>query len=47
MTWHTVTIPPADLATTLDAIQRVRGTVTSSKPERDGIHLTWTTPTGS
>ncbi|MBA8802467.1 hypothetical protein FB382_000758 [Nocardioides ginsengisegetis] len=47
MTWHTATVPPTDLAAALASIQRVHGTVISSRPEPDGIHLTWTTSSAS
>jgi len=47
MTWHTVVISPADLAEVLNDIQQVHGTLTSYTRDTDGIHLTWTTQSGT
>jgi hypothetical protein len=43
MTWHSVTVRPADLADALATIQRVHGTITSYKPGPDAVLLSWTT----
>jgi hypothetical protein len=47
MTWHTVIISPADLAEVLYDIQQVHGTLSRYTRTTDGIHLSWTTRTGS
>lgn len=44
MNWHYATVPPDELPTLLARIERTGGTVTCSKPEPDGVHLTWTSP---
>ncbi len=46
MTWHSTVVPAADLATLLDRIRDLGGTVTSSRPETGGTHVTWTTTSG-
>lgn len=43
MTWHAATVTPAQLAAELATIRETGGTVTSSRPEADGVHLVWTT----
>jgi hypothetical protein len=47
MTWHTVITSPADLAEVLNDIQQVHGTLTSYTRTTDGIHLIWTTRSGT
>jgi len=42
MTWHTATVPPDRLAPLLASIRRAGGVVTSSRPQRDGVRITWT-----
>jgi len=44
MTWNTLTVASDRLAALLTKIQRAGGTVTSSIPRPDGVHVTWTTP---
>lgn len=46
MTWHSTVVPAADLATLLDRIRSMGGTVTSSRPETNGARVTWTTTSG-
>ena len=46
MTWHSTVVPAADLATLLDRIRDLGGTVTSSRPETGRTHVTWTTTSG-
>ena len=43
MTWHTATVPPRDLVWMTGTIRALGGTVTGSRPEADGVHVTWTT----
>ena len=43
MTWHTTTVPAADLADVLARIRDVGGIVTSSLPHKGAVCLTWTT----
>jgi hypothetical protein len=43
MTWHTATVPAEGLAELLARVRRLGGTVTGSRPEPDGVHVTWTT----
>jgi hypothetical protein len=45
MTWHSATVPTERLAALLMTIRGTEGTVTSSEPQDDGVHVTWTTPT--
>jgi hypothetical protein len=45
MTWHTATVSAEGLAALLMTIRGTEGTVTSSEPQADGVHVTWTTPT--
>lgn len=42
MTWHTATVPTAALAALLARIRSHGGTVTGSRPEPAGVHVTWT-----
>ena len=44
MTWNTAIVSAERLAALLAAIRTVRGTVTSSMPRSDGVHVTWTIP---
>lgn len=46
MTWHTATVPADHLGSLLAKIRGVGGTVTSSRPEPDGVNVTWTTTAG-
>ena len=46
MTWHSTVVPAADLVTLLDQVRDLGGTVTSSRPEIGGTHVTWTTKSG-
>lgn len=43
MTWHTATVPVRDLIWMTGTIRALGGTVTASRPEADGVHVTWTT----
>ncbi|WP_165821321.1 hypothetical protein [Nocardioides gansuensis] len=45
MTWHTTVVPAETLATLLARIRTRGGTVTNSRPDPDGICVTWTTTT--
>ena len=45
MTWHSTTVPTDRLAALLMTIRGTGGTVTNSKPQVDGVRVTWTTPT--
>lgn len=46
MTWHSTVVPADRLGSLVDRIRDFGGTVTSSRPEPDGVHVTWTTDTG-
>jgi len=43
MTWHDATVPTDGLTALLASIRDEGGTVTSCKPEAEGVHVTWTT----
>ncbi len=45
MTWNTATVATDRLAKFLATIRSTGGTITSSRPEADGVRVTWTTPT--
>ena len=45
MTWHTTLVPAETLAPLLDRIRTHGGTITNSRPEPNGICVTWTTTT--
>ena len=47
MTWQSATVPTDRLASLLTTIRGTGGKVTHSKPQVDGVHVTWTTPTHS
>ena len=46
MTWNTAIVAAERLTALLAAIRTAKGTVTSCRPRPDGIHVTWTTPSG-
>jgi hypothetical protein len=46
MRWNTVTVAADRLAAFLETIRRSGGTITSSRPQVDGVHVTWTSPSG-
>lgn len=43
MTWHTATVASRDLTWLMGTIRALGGTVIGSRPEADGVHVTWTT----
>lgn len=43
MTWHTATVASRDVLWLINTIRALGGTVTGSRPEADGVHVTWTT----
>ena len=43
MNWNTSIVAADRLVTLLAAIRAASGTVTSSRPRPDGVHVTWTT----
>jgi len=45
MTWHATVVPADALAPLLATIRAHGGTVTNSRPEPNGISVTWTTTT--
>ena len=42
MTWHSATVPTPQLSAFLATIRREGGTIVSSKPRADHVHVTWT-----
>jgi hypothetical protein len=42
MTWHTATVPRDRLARLLVSIRQAGGVVTSSRPQREEVRVTWT-----
>lgn len=44
MTWHTVTVPTADLALLQVNISKDGGTITDSHPCPDGVMVTYVIP---
>ena len=46
MTWFTAIVAADRLAALLAKVRAAGGTVTSCRPQPDGLHLTWTTPSG-
>ena len=46
MTWHSTVVPADRLGPLVDRIRDLGGTVTESRPESDGVHVTWTSPFG-
>jgi hypothetical protein len=47
MTWHTVVVAVERLAALLATIRTGGGTVTSCRPQPDGVCVTWTTPSAA
>ncbi|WP_165821033.1 hypothetical protein [Nocardioides gansuensis] len=47
MTWHTTVVPTDALAPLLATIRTHGGTITNSRPDPNGIYVTWTTTTDS
>lgn len=47
MTWHTTVVPADALATLLASIRSHGGTVTGSRPDPEGIRVSWTTTADS
>ena len=45
MTWTIETVDPDRLPALLASVRKAGGTVTSCRPEADGVHVTWTAPT--
>lgn len=43
MTWHVDTVPREGLAALLTRIWSLGGTVACSRPDTDGVRVTWTT----
>ncbi len=43
MTWHTTTVPADGLASLLARIRSLGGTLIGSRPQSDGVRVTWTT----
>jgi hypothetical protein len=44
MKWHTVVVPAERLAALAATIRRDGGTITSCRPQPDGVRVTWTAP---
>ncbi len=45
MTWNSATVPAEDLLWMLGTIRSLGGTVIGSRPQRDGVCVTWTIAT--
>jgi len=45
MIWHTATVPSDRLSALLTTISGTGGVVTSSRPESNGVQVTWTSAT--
>ena len=46
MTWNTAVVAADRLPALLSTIRTAEGTVTNCTPRADGVHVTWTTPSG-
>ncbi|KAA1428661.1 hypothetical protein [Nocardioides antri] len=42
MNWHAATVPADRLVPLLDRIRNAGGTIAGSRPDVDGVHVTWT-----
>lgn len=47
MTWNTVVVAVERLAGLVTAIRTCGGTITSCRPQPDGVCVTWTAPSAS